>query len=84
MCAKGDKYAPFEAPTLELYVKAMAMAGVEEKDRKADVPNVQQALIALQETKKLVWRASRGVYAVDEEVIVDILREQGLLDGLNE
>jgi hypothetical protein len=24
------------------------------------------------------------VYAVDEEVIVDILREQGLLDGLNE
>jgi hypothetical protein len=84
MCAKGDKYAPFEAPTLELYVKAMTMAGVEEKDRKADVPNVQQALIALQETKKLVWRASRGVYAVDEEVIVDILREQGLLDGLNE
>lgn len=42
---------------------------------------VQQALIALQE-KKLVWKASRGVYAVDEQVIVDLLRADGLLEGL--
>ena len=45
------------------------------------MPGVQQALIALQE-KKLVWKASRGVYAVDEQVIVDLLRADGLLEGL--
>lgn len=82
MSAKGDDYAPFEAPTMELYAKAMAQAGIEESDIKVEVPGVQQALIALQE-KKLVWKASRGVYAVDEHVIVDLLGEAGLLEGLS-
>lgn len=83
MAAKGEAYAPFEAPTLALYTKAMELANVPAEDIKADVSGAQQALIALQE-KKLVWRASRGVYAVDEQVIVDLLREDGMLDGLLE
>jgi hypothetical protein len=82
MSAKGDNYAPFEAPTMELYAKAMEQAGIAERDIKVEVPGVQQALIALQE-KKLVWKASRGVYAVDEHVIVDLLGEAGLLNGLS-
>lgn len=82
MSAKGDNYAPFEAPTMELYAKAMEQAGIAEHDIKVEVPGVQQALIALQE-KKLVWKASRGVYAVDEHVIVDLLGEAGLLNGLS-
>ncbi|MCM2459260.1 ATP-binding protein [Pseudomonas sp. LARHCG127] len=82
MSAKGDNYAPFEAPTMELYAKAMEQAGIAERDIKVEVPGVQQALIALQE-KKLVWKASRGVYAVDEHVIVDLLGEAGLLEGLS-
>lgn len=82
MSAKGEGYAPFEAPTVQLYAKAMEQAGIEASDIKAEVPGIQQALIALQE-KKLVWRASRGVYAVDEQVIVDILRDDGLLEGLS-
>jgi hypothetical protein len=82
MSAKGDNYAPFEAPTMELYAKAMEQAGIAEHDIKVEVPDVQQALIALQE-KKLVWKASRGVYAVDEHVIVDLLGEAGLLEGLS-
>lgn len=82
MSAKGEGFAPFEAPTVQLYAKAMEQAGIEASDIKAEVPGVQQALIALQE-KKLVWRASRGVYAVDEQVIVYILRDDGLLEGLS-
>ncbi|CAM3827565.1 hypothetical protein CCOS865_01616 [Pseudomonas reidholzensis] len=81
MSAKGDSYAPFEAPTLELYARAMAQVGIAENAIKVEVPGVQQALIALQE-KKLVWKASRGVYAVDEQVIVDLLRDAGLLENL--
>lgn len=81
MCVKGNDFAPFEAPTLALYAKAMEQAGVEASGVKAEVPGVQQALIALQD-KNLVWKASRGVYAVDEQVIVDIVRADGLLEGL--
>jgi hypothetical protein len=82
MCAKGDTYAPFEAPTQALYAEALRLAGIAPADIKVEVTGVQQALLALQE-KKLVWKASRGVYAVDEQVIVDLLAGDGLLEGLN-
>ncbi|VVO76550.1 hypothetical protein PS862_01606 [Pseudomonas fluorescens] len=82
MSVKGDHYAPFEAPTMALYAKALEQAGIAASEIKVEVPGVQQALIALQE-KKLVWKASRGVYAVDEHVIVDLLRADGLLGGLS-
>lgn len=81
MGSMGDNFAPFEAPTMVLYATAMKQAGIPESDIKVEVPGVQQALIALQE-KNLVWKASRGVYAVDEHVIVDLLRADGLLEGL--
>ena len=81
MAAMGEDYAPFESPTMDMYATAMMQAGIEGKARSIEVPAVQQALIALQE-KKLVWKASRGVYAVDEQVIVDLLEEAGLLQGL--
>jgi hypothetical protein len=81
MGSMGDSYAPFEAPTMDLYAAAMKQAGIAQTAIKVEVPGVQQALIALQE-KNLVWKASRGVYAVDEYVIVDLLRADGLLEGL--
>ncbi|MFB1633428.1 MULTISPECIES: ATP-binding protein [unclassified Pseudomonas] len=81
MSVKGDDYAPFEAPTMVLYGKAMTLAGIEASDAHVEVPGVQQALIALQQ-KKLVWKASRGVYAVDDSVIAEVLRADGLLEGL--
>jgi hypothetical protein len=81
MGSMGDNFAPFEAPTMALYATAMKQAGIPVSDIKVEVPGVQQALIALQE-KNLVWKASRGVYAVDEHVIVDLLRADGLLEGL--
>lgn len=82
MAASGNDYAPFEAATMDKYRKAMQLAGLQPDDVKADVPGVQQALIALQE-KKLVWRAARGVYAVEEQSVIDLLLAGGLLGGLD-
>jgi hypothetical protein len=81
MAASGNDYAPFEAATMDKYRRAMQLAGLQPEDVKADVPGVQQALIALQE-KKLVWRAARGVYAVEEQSVIDLLLAGGLLEGL--
>jgi hypothetical protein len=67
---------------MELYRKGLRLAGGAEEEVKVDVPNVQQALLALQE-KKLVWRAARGVYAVEEQTVADILAADGLLRGLD-
>jgi hypothetical protein len=45
------------------------------------VPGIQAGLLALQE-KKLIWRAARGIYAIEEQSVVDLLAADGLLDGL--
>lgn len=79
MAACEPEYAPFEAATLEKYRQALMRAGIPEAEAKADIPGVQQALIALQD-KKLVWRAARGVYAVEEKNIVELLRAEGLIE----
>ncbi len=81
IAASAKTYAPFETATMDKYRRAMQLAGIPNADVKADVPGVQQALIALQD-KKLVWRAARGVYAPEEQSVVDILTEDGLLQGL--
>jgi hypothetical protein len=59
----------------------MELAGVPADDIKADVPGIQAGLLALQE-KKLIWRAARGIYAIEEQSVVDLLVADGLLDGL--
>lgn len=82
MAAQGAEFAPFEAATLELYRRALVLAGVPEADARADVPNVQSALTALQE-KKLVWRAARGIYSFEEQAMAETLRQSGMLAGLN-
>lgn len=67
---------------MALYAKAMQQVALSEQQAKAAISNVQQVLIALQE-KNLVWRASRGVYAVDEPVTVELLQAAGMLEGLD-
>lgn len=81
MGAKDESFAPFESSTMELYAKATEITGVATSGPKIEVEDVQLALMALQE-KKLVWKTSRGVYTIEEPVIVDLLREDGLLEGL--
>jgi len=81
MGAKGESFAPFESSTMELYSRAIENAGIETSASKIEVADVPLALMALQE-KQLVWKTSRGVYSVEEQVIVDLLRKDGLLDVL--
>lgn len=78
LAASGADYAPFESATLEKYRQASQKAG--DTGVNVEVPAVQQALVALQE-KSLIWRASRGVYAIEDSTLTELLREQGLLEG---
>jgi hypothetical protein len=77
LAAAGTNYAPFEAKTLQRYQKVLD-AIAPQSEVKPDVPNVQQALAALQE-KALVWRAARGVYALEEASTGELLETHGML-----
>lgn len=77
MASKGEQYAPFETETIAAY-QAMLDDIAPGASTSADVPNVQQALTALQE-KALVWRASRGVYALEDAALRDLLAQEGML-----
>lgn len=77
MAASGTSFAPFEATTLERYQRAMRLSGAKAHTR-LEVTNVQQALTALQE-KGLAWRAARGVYAIDDPLTLDVMRDNGML-----
>lgn len=78
LAKRGGEYAPFEAATLRDY-QAVLQAASPDGEGRADVPAVQQALIALQD-KALVWRAARGVYALEEASLAELMRQRGLLD----
>lgn len=68
----GAAYAPFESRTMESYQSFMATIAPR-SDVRADIPNVQQALVALQE-KGLVWKAARGVYALEDTSLAELLQ----------
>ncbi|MFZ3139094.1 ATP-binding protein [Polaromonas sp.] len=79
LASKGAQYAPFETETILAYQRLLDTLAPH-STVKADVPNVQQALAALQE-KALVWRASRGVYALEEASLQELMAQEGLLPG---
>ena len=78
MVTAGSAFAPFEAQTMARYRATLAaidpLAQVE-----PDPSNVQQALAALQE-KALVWRAARGVYALEDTLLAELMRNEGLVE----
>lgn len=80
LAASGAEYAPFESATIEKYKRAVEQAG--DAGVNVEVTAVQQALVALQD-KGLIWRASRGVYAIEDGTLTELLRQQGLLEGLS-
>ena len=71
MAETGSDYAPFEAATLQRYKAVLAERGAEDSVR-ADVTSVQQGLNALIE-KSLVWKEARGVYALEDITIADVM-----------
>lgn len=72
LATAGPDYAPFEGKTMELYQSAMSSISPK-SDVAPDLSNVQQALAALQE-KGLVWKAARGVYALEDTSLGELLR----------
>ena len=79
LASKGQRYAPFETETIMVYQQVLDSISPD-ASTKADVPNVQQALTALQE-KALVWRAARGVYALEDASLREILEQEEMLSG---
>lgn len=69
MAQQGDQYAPFEPAAMQRYKKILDRR---EATTKVSAENVQAALRGLQE-RKLVWRASRGVYALEEPALVPLI-----------
>jgi len=80
MAVQGKDYAPFELATLGKYADMLRLAGMNEAQAQeaAYAQNVQQALAALQE-KALIWKAERGVYAIEEQGLPDLMRSAGML-----
>jgi hypothetical protein len=69
MSEKGSDYAPFTNDTLGLYASKIGRLSTE-----VDITSAQGALSALQE-KGFVWRASRGVYAVEDKTTNELLKK---------
>nr|WP_315597701.1 ATP-binding protein [uncultured Cupriavidus sp.] len=80
MAVRGEKFAPFEAATMEAY-NAVLQATSPNVGTRIDVSGAQQALVALQE-KALVWRAARGVYALEETGLATLMASAGMLDAV--
>nr|WP_315244214.1 ATP-binding protein [uncultured Albidiferax sp.] len=78
LVARGDQYAPFEAATIAAYQAVHDQLEGKSRVTTVEVPNVQQALAALQD-KALVWRETRGVYALEESTIAELMERSGLL-----
>jgi hypothetical protein len=78
MAGAGSDYAPFEARTMDRYRATLAAIAPDAKVE-PETNNVQQALAALQD-KALVWKAARGVYALEDSFLADLMRSAGLLD----
>jgi len=77
MAMTGIDYAPFEQDTMERYQAVLSKTAPDAKVE-PDTANVQQALIALQD-KSLVWRAARGVYALEDTFLAGLMRKAGML-----
>ena len=82
LAARASTYAPFESATMALYKQAL-LAIAPDDSVAADVTNVQQALLALQD-KALIWKERRGVYALEEGSLADLMQSKGMLACLNQ
>lgn len=79
MVKAGPDYAPFEAQTMERYRATLAAIAPGAKVE-PETNNVQQSLAALQE-KALIWKAARGVYALEDTFLAELMRKAGMLDN---
>jgi hypothetical protein len=75
----GANFEPFGNATMRSYQSILEK--LEPKTTmKPDQGNVQQVLLALQE-KTLVWKAARGVYALEDSGLAQLLEQPVLALG---
>jgi hypothetical protein len=78
LAARGLDYTPFSAETLRAYATTLE-AIAPDAGLVASESNVAATLGALQD-KGLIWKESRGVYAVEDESILPILQQAAWLE----
>ena len=82
MAARQEEFAPYHEDSFNAY--ATVLNEIAPRDPvKPDQSNVQQSLLALQE-KGLIWKETRGVYAIEESATIEIMRDKGMLDSVPE
>ena len=78
MTKRSRRFAPFERATMARY--AATLASIDPGGELVpNTPNVQSALGARQGLG-LVWRASRGVYALEDDRLAELMRREGMID----
>lgn len=77
MVARGNDYAPFEAGTLAAYQDVLRAIGFSD-DFQVNISVVQEALQALQDNS-IIWRAARGIYALEESSLKELMESKNWL-----
>jgi hypothetical protein len=78
LASQRQAYSPFTSETMRAY--ALVLRAIAPDDPVVpDTSNVQQVLSALQD-KLLVWKERRGVYALEDSALFDLLQRKGMLD----
>ncbi len=77
MASKGSAYAPFEGATMQRYAQIIERIAPHGTIVPSDT-NVQAALRGLKK-KGLIWRAVRGVYALEDSRLADLMRADAMI-----
>lgn len=80
MALQGEGFSPFQSGTIAFYRRAFQQLAPTDT-LVPDGSNVQQALSALQD-KGLVWKETRGVYALEDALLIDLMERNGMLEPL--
>ena len=78
VASRGRDYAPFEGRTMKRYARWLERIDAAHTIEPS-ATNVQAALKSLKQ-RGLVWRASRGVYALEEMQLAELMRGDGMPD----
>ena len=77
MASSGTGYAPFEQATMDRYQVTLHQIAPSSTVVPNDT-NVQSTLASLQK-RGLVWRAARGVYALEDSRLATLMRLDGMI-----
>lgn len=80
MALQRERFSPFQADTIDFYRRAFRQMAPTDT-LVPDGSNVQQALSALQD-KGLIWKETRGVYALEDPSLIELMERHGLLEPL--